>query len=514
MDKTGLLHDSVRKLISLGVSDEEILESLAEVGVSKEDAKKLIETVRAGAVPQEKPAEGIFEQTAKALGTAQPNPLSQKTQQIPVVPNQEPQIVIRESPSNTQEQIKEKENTISDQDALSEDKINPLDVDFGVEIKNGKKEEAKSKKSENSDTYKKIKSSVDWKDNLSQNSQNSEKVSQEKKENPSEIADKLLKEISNSSPAESQFEKSKGYSKISEVKQSDIEELWKKGIVVAINAKLDEMRKLKDEVDSEINEKVDSAVRKETTQFKVLLDSQKDLIISSNRESLAEKQKEITLIIDSKIAELKKYNREIEENLKKIDSTKIEQDKAMAELASSLESVKKTKSQLIMEMNSELIKSKSQSQEFIERSEKHLKETDERINKTLKLEENISEGLLAKAEQKIEKMTIAKANDIIDELQIELNKIKSIEKEVSIETLDEKIKLLDKFKSEFLNSMQQNLAKINSAIEKLNDKNVIVEKELKGRMLIFDAKIEELSKFEKEFGETMGNYLKKESQNK
>jgi len=141
----------------------------------------------------------------------------------------------------------------------------------------------------------------------------------------------------------------------------------------------------------------------------------------------------------------------------------------------------------------------------------HLQEMDERINKTLELEKNIAEGMMAKAEQKIEQMTLEKANELVDELQIELNKIKSIEKEVSIESLDDKIKMLNQFKSEFLNSMQQNITKINSAIDRLNEKNATVEKELKGRMLIFDAKIEELTKFEKEFGETMENYLKKDA---
>ena len=273
----------------------------------------------------------------------------------------------------------------------------------------------------------------------------------------------------------------------------------------------DEQLKLKDDIDGEIDSRVDSAVKKEINQFKVLIDSQKDLIISSNKEALMEKQKEITFIIDSKIVELKKYNREIEENIHAIEATKAEQQKAMRELDDSLDSVKKTKTTLIMEMNSELIKSKSQAQEFIDKSERHLKEMDERINKTLELEKNIAEGMLQKAEQKIETMTIARADDIIQELQVELNKVKAVEKEVSIETLDEKIKRLDQFKSEFITSMESNLTKINNAIERLNDKNATVEKELKGRMLIFDAKIDELTKFEKEFGSTMETFLKKES---
>lgn len=524
MDKAELLQDSVKKLISLGVSDAEILESLAEVGISKEDAKQLVNDVRSGALTaKKKESEGVFEQTAKALGTVNSGMNSQQASQSnynQISPNPTQQI----KQSNVVENPQEREE------------INPMEVDFGVEINEDednqkkqeplilKKEEAKKVEQEKiEDVIQQTAPELVQNENEKTKELNKEEIKTSVK--PLGVADKIIAEISGKKPEE---QKSKEQSpeeekpieqkleikkvgpKISDVKQSDVEELWKKGIVIAINAKLDEMRKLKEEIESEIDSKVDSAVRKETKQFKVLLDSQKDLIISSNKEALAEKQQEITFIIDSKIAELKKYNHEIEDNLKKINELKEEQEKSVKELSESLENLKKTKTQLVMEMNSELIKSKSKAQEFLDNSDKHLQEMDERINKTLELEKNIAEGMMAKAEQKIEQMTPEKANELVDELQIELNKIKSIEKEVSIESLDDKIKMLNQFKSEFLNSMQQNITKINSAIDRLNEKNATVEKELKGRMLIFDAKIEELTKFEKEFGETMETYLKKD----
>jgi len=504
-----LLKDSVKKLLSLGVLDEEIFSSLSEVGISKEDAQKLVNDVKNNVKNDQVSSEGVFEKTAKAL--RENIPLPNKVQD-----NLQKQGQVENINNNTFNQFEKKE-------------INPLDVDFGVDIRDSSQNSSASAKNQ-------VKKTELVDDIVNQSSAKGNKVAQAPSKNvennSSKIADKLLSEISQvkgvsnekNSDVKTQNEitqnlssenginevEKKPVQKISEVQQSDIEELWKKGIVIAINAKLDDMRKMKDEIEMKIDSKVDLAVRNEINQFRVLLDSQKDLIISSNREALAEKQKEITFIIDSKIAELKKYNQEIEENMKLINQTKDSQEKAMREINESLETVKKTKTQLVMEMNSELIKSKSNTQEFIDKSDRHLKEMDDRINKTLEFEKNIADGMLAKVEQKIENLTINKANNIIDELQIELNKIKSIEKEVSIETLDEKIKTLEKFKSEFLNSMQENLKKINDAIEKLNDKNDNVEKELKGRMLIFDAKIEELTKFEKEFAKVMANYLKKE----
>ncbi len=582
MDKSDLLRDSVKKLLSLGVSDDEIIESLAEVGVTREDAKKLIQEVRSGATVPKQPIgpEKVFEQTAQALGGGEPTqpmqPMKQPTQpqQVQQPAKEEPQfkpgqleqtakpsyvppvVNPQQAPQQVQQQMPQQASQIEIQPQENKE-INPMEVDFGIEMRESGNGEKKEESQEDINEQiiaqtqpQPVKSTTKLKPKETvvddqpvivpkmkppiQHAKPSQPIEQtqpvqtvpvvenvqqdEEPQDANAIADKILAEVSKENAAHPVVPQPapapqpvREPPKLSDVKQSDVEELWKRGVVIAINAKLDEMRKLKDDIDEEIDSRVDSAVKKEINQFKVLLDSQKDLIISSNKEALMEKQKEITFIIDSKIVELKKYNREIEENIHAIEATKAEQQKAMRELDDSLDSVKKTKTTLIMEMNSELIKSKSQAQDFVDKSERHLKEMDERINKTLELEKNIAEGMLQKAEQKIETMTIARADDIIQELQVELNKVKAVEKEVSIETLDEKIKRLDQFKSEFIISMESNLTKINNAIERLNDKNATVEKELKGRMLIFDAKIDELTKFEKEFGSTMETFLKKES---
>jgi len=425
MEKKDLIKDSVKKLLSLDVSDKEIVENLLEVGVTEEDAIELIKEVREGTkeeVVQTVEPTKTFENTAKELGTKE---------------------------------------------------IKPSEIDLGIEIK---------------ETENKVK--------------------------PQELAEKIMQDVTSAVTPKPITEpkpkiEPKPTPSISNVSQSDIEDLWKRGIVVAINSKLAEMKNLKDEIDQIIDAKVNSSVNKQSKQFKVLLESQRDLLISSNKEALNEKQKEITLIIDSKIQELKKYNSDIKENLEVFQKSKIDQEKAKQELTVSLEDVRRTKVQLITEMNSELIKSKSQAQEFIDKSEIHLKEMDERINKTLELEKNIAEGMLKEAEQKIEKLTIARASDLIEEMQVELNKLKTTSKEVSLEVIEQKIRTLDEFKKQFLTSMDDNLTKLNDAIKNLNEKNEQYQKELDQKTTIIDAKIEELTKFEKEFSSKLRNSLEK-----
>jgi len=278
----------------------------------------------------------------------------------------------------------------------------------------------------------------------------------------------------------------------------DFEELWKKGIVVAVNAKLAEMRHLKEDVDSAVQERVDEAVRKELYQFKTLIDSQKDLIQSSNKESLDQKQKEITFIIDAKIAEIKQYNRQLSETLSAIENSKKQQELALSGIALALEGVKKMKNQIVVEMNSELIKSKSSAQAFIDSASVHLSQMDERINKTLELEKNIAEGMLNQAEQRIEQLTIQRADELIAELQVELNRLQAVSKKISPEALEQKINILEEFRKQFLAGMQASLTQINSAIDELNMKNAAADRVLQEKTLVIDAKIEELTKFEKD----------------
>ncbi|MDD3159914.1 MAG: hypothetical protein PHQ98_03035 [Candidatus ainarchaeum sp.] len=275
------------------------------------------------------------------------------------------------------------------------------------------------------------------------------------------------------------------------------DDLWKKGLVVAINSKLNEMKKLKNEIDDVIGEKIDSSIKKEIIQFRVLLDSQKDLIISSNKESLEEKQREITFIIDSKIAELKSQNAQLSKNILEFEKINSSQEEALNQINSSLEDAKKTKAKIIMEMNSDLIKSKADAQQFIDKAKDHLDEMDLKLTKSLELQKSIAESIMEEATSKIESMTISKATDLIEEMQIELNKLKTIEKTIDVDSIDQKINTINKFRTEFVGEMKENMDKINAAIFILNEKNNEFNNSFEEKNKLIDLKIKNLDGLEK-----------------
>lgn len=296
---------------------------------------------------------------------------------------------------------------------------------------------------------------------------------------------------------------------VSQTISNEMDTLWKKGIVVAVNSKLIEMRKLKEEVDSNISEKVDASVKKEVAQLRILLDSQRELLIANNKAALEDKQKEISFIIDSKIAELKQSNKQLSANLAALELAKSEQKASLDQIKQMLEEARRTKAQLLVEMNSELIKSKSQAQAFLDNADKHLRELDERVNRTLELQKNIADGMIEQAEQKIEELTLQKTDELVEDLEVRLNRLKVIETEINPDLLVQKIKTLDDFKKQFVETMKDNITQINVAIEEINKKNVDLDQSITQKMLTIDAKIEELTKFEKEFTEIINNLTEK-----
>ncbi len=352
------------------------------------------------------------------------------------------------------------------------------------------------------------------KDNATENSQRKEiaekKELGEKKEIAGLETETIIQSPSNKvvEAKTGAYEKPKKRDALPDEVTPGYEEMWKKGIVVAVNTKLSEMKRIKEDIDSELTQKVEEAIRKELYQFKVLMDSQKELIASSNRASLEEKQREIVFIIDAKIAELKQHNKQLSESIMAIDASRAQQDLALKQVEKTLEEAKKSKSQLIIEMNSEMIKVKSSAQAFLDTASTHLVQMDQRISKALELERNIAEGMLAQAEQKIEQLTIQRADELIANLEVELNRLQTVSKKISPEMLEQKIQVLDEFRRQFLTNMQQSLSQINSAVEELNEKSIVADRALQEKTLAIDAKIEELTKFEKEFSSRLEEALK------
>ena len=500
----------IKKLSSLGINDDEIVNQLMGANLSRADA---IELVKEAKSPPKKVLEAVEEKESLSMD-------DQIAKQIPFIKESNADIK-KENPQEVNAKGNDEFGLKVKQTTPQKNEINAVKEKFNNEkrddeiadfIVSEQNPEVKEEKQNNGGKVEvkpfdleQLKKELGM--NIEKNEEQKEKKSistLQKEESFKELPQQ--KKVSETKP----FFESKSFPKaVSSVSSGEVEELWKKGIVVTINSRLAEMKQLKEEIDSSINDKVDSAVRKETQQLKVLLNSQKELIVSTNKAALDEKQREITFIIDSKIAEIKKQSKELGNNVKAIEDGKAEQEESLVKIRQVLDEAKKTKVQLLVEMNSEMIKSKSQAQSFIDEAEKHVKELDSRVNKTLEFEKNIAEGLVQEAENKIEKLTLQKADDLIERLEVKLNNIEASAKNIDVDALEQKINILDEFKKQFIIAMQENITQINSAIHELNKKNEQLDSLLQEKTLAIDAKIEELTKFEKEFEKRMDKIINK-----
>ncbi len=523
-EKVSFVVDSIRKLLALKVSDEEIIAELNGVGIGKEEAIGLIEQAKNNEDQMKKENTSAQEETSSQVYDEVSSKLSMDDQVVSQLGLKESQA--KKTESSTVE-IKTKQNDSPKKEVPVVENISPEQVDFGLRIKGNSVTKQEAPKNVSQTVEKKIinpqvvsTTQKSYSEQLNESLQNFS--SKSKNQNVSNNQNNL-----NTQSTQNQQKSAQSYSsnilnsnynpinsstvssQVSQSASTEMDALWKKGIVVAVNSKLLEMKKLKEEVDVNIQEKVDASVRKEVAQLRVLLDSQRDLLIASNKAALEEKQKEVSFIIDSKIVELKQANKQLATNLSALEAAKQEQQVSLEQIKQMLEEARRVKAQLLVEMNSELIKSKSQAQAFLDNADKHLKDLDERINRTLELQRNIADGMIQQAEQKIESLTLQKTDELVNDLEVRLNKLKVVESEVNPEILMQKVKMLDDFKKQFIETMKDNIAQINVAIEELNKKNVSLDMDIQQKMLVIDAKIEELTKFEKDFTMMMNNSIDK-----
>lgn len=587
MDKRQLVIESIQKLVSLNVSDSEIMDNLSDVGLTKEEASELIKEakgIKSGSQIEENSVEKVIEKnevqpksSSKEVFDDTVKKLSMDDQVISQIPfvkkssnndskkegslneNHSDEIINAVSKPVVNEKkisgdkIIKNDSKVSDvnsnkgdskvsgvgdsvevnKDDFKVSNVNVSNADSGVEVNkdNSKVSEVntavKGDKINNKfDLGSAVKEKFFKNSSSSTNVKKEDFVSQEKSEKEidsnknfiiktNNFADKnkdvfdgnYSKNFESVNKMNLSLEKNDSFNDDLLKSSPDFEELWKKGIVVAVNTKLAEMKQLKEDIDLRINQSVDEAMRKELYQLRVLMDSQKELLISSNKEALDQKQKEITFIIDSKIVELKQYNKNLLDTLKLMEELKKQQQSSVDEIKVALEEAKKIKAQLLIEVNSELIKTKSQAQAFLDSAANQLNQMDERVNKTLELERNIAEGMFSQAEQKIEQITITRADELIEKMEVELNKLQATSKRISPDILDDKIRTLEKFRVDFIENMQKSLFQINSSIDELNKKNELAQKTLEEKTLAIDAKMEELTKFEKQFTQIIEKVL-------
>lgn len=347
-----------------------------------------------------------------------------------------------------------------------------------------------------------------------------------------------------------------------------ISELWKRGILLTVNQKLEEMKKLKKEIDMVLEERVRKVTDVEKKKIQTLMESQRDLLAEEIKALLESKATEVEEIIDIKIAEMNALNKEIKKNLETAQEKQKEQKLILTEFEQSKKELKQLKEKMLSEMNTDLAKSQSELEDTLEAVNEKLNEIDTRVDKTLQLETTIVDSLVSDTEAKIDKITEEKKEELVAEIEEEIEKMEGIRAEIEPEKIKEKIKKLEEdkedlegfkqamseemqvfvskelgkalkenqkelqefkkefvkqfeeeidlktiiterdnfeaFKKQFITTIEKNVEKFNSSIQEMNAKAAEIVKQFNVRAQHIDEKISELDRFEENFAKEMG----------
>jgi len=506
--KRKVIVDSVKKLIALKVSDKEIILNLKDIGVSEREAREII--AEAKGKPSLKKKKETKGDSGKILREVAETLASEAPKPAPP-----------EKPASAEE--------IAEDVAVEDPKLKEL-------------------------------------------------VKEVKKPLPKTLLKPVEKKVASKKPEKQELNEKTKFSVEEALKKAEksrdshinLNKLWEKGIIVTVEHKLEEMKKLQKEIEKKIDEKVEKATEKKMHQMKVLFDSQKDLLLGKIDARLEQSEEDSARLFEEKLKEIKLLNESVKKSLELLGGKKEEFKSAVDELDSKLSDLNETKKEMISETNSELITMKSQMQEFLDSAKERMSEIDSRVSKTLELETKIAEGLIQDAEDKLNEIASEKGLELSKKVNASLANLEELEKKLDPEkiqsqlqkmqelestledTLQEKMaeiddrfekKLLDieakwleamkkkiageinvkdfkdlmqelnDFKQQFIQMVQLNIGKINKAIRSLNEKTKYAEKQVNKRVELIDKKIAELDAFEKTFAAEMGLALDKATEN-
>ncbi len=533
VSKKQLLLKSIKELIALNVSNKEIVLNLKEVGIDQENAKKLIAEAKQ---PEQ------AEPSKKAVAKEVPFLSHFKKKSAKTVKE-------KEEKAKEVEEEREKATEELAAEAVEPEKKEPVkekEIFEGLSLEEiGKKDHTNESEEEPLKFLEEKAAAMTGEHRMF------EPVTKPAKFFPEAPVSKPFEEKSftgiKTQPLASEEKKQHLVEDIA------ISKLWEKGIMATVSQKLAEMNKIKNELDDVLDKKVAKANKTEMAKIKVLFDSQRVLLVSKVDAELEAKAKSFAGMIELKLNEMRGINKHIESQITSLKEAEERSKKEAQSLSRMLEEINKIKESIVASLNTELIKSRTESKQLVEEMNKKLIEMDSRINKTLQLENQIVEGLVKEANNSVAKMLEEKSIDFIAESKRRSKDLREIrdrfekEQRESIEAVEHQAKFerfsldkklekklkameelhnqitidfkpaefkrqmqeLNEFKAQFVEAIQQNAEKFNQGIKNLNHQSQVIERQFALRTEKIDKKISELDTFEKNFAKAIGSNIEK-----
>ncbi len=192
----------------------------------------------------------------------------------------------------------------------------------------------------------------------------------------------------------------------------NIAELWEKGILATVNARLSEMKQVREELDAVLDRKISDRVKIESKKVETVLDSQRTLFYSKIDAHLDAKADELKRVLESRAKQLEDVNAKISQQLLQVQAEKKFNTELMNTLSQKLTGLDSTRSQMLSETNSSLITMESKFNQFMSESARKRDELEQRIKGALQLESSVTEGMVENARQQIDALRLGKEQEL------------------------------------------------------------------------------------------------------
>ncbi len=196
---------------------------------------------------------------------------------------------------------------------------------------------------------------------------------------------------------------SSGVSSSSQTTASDSgPNVWESSILVTVNQRLDEMRQIRAQLDAMIDQKVAASNEREMQKFRVLLDSQRALLLSRLDTQLEAKTKDLTDLINARIKELQSANSEISTAIAGFRQERDSQRQFVSDFKGQLADLSSAREKILSEVRTEISKMRAENDAMNQAQRKQMEVQAAQINKLLELQSKMAEGLVQDANRKIQ----------------------------------------------------------------------------------------------------------------
>jgi len=243
--------------------------------------------------------------------------------------------------------------------------------------------------------------------------------------------------------------------------------VWQEGVLTIVNQKLEEISAITENIDSVIKKEANTIVAKEVEKIKVVLDSQRSLLVSKINNTLAETTMLANKKVEEKLGEIVGVEERIEKRLADLTMNYRQLNEIKNSISAQIEDFPKIKEDLLSQFEQDMSKYNGVYDSTLKKYEQKLKEVDTKLNNTISLATKIVESLVETTKKKIDAFIKEKTNAQIAGIEDKLKELEAAKSRM-IKEIAKFEALREEYESKFKVDLETSIANyLNNNMDKI-----------------------------------------------